>query len=152
MARASEIEKRLTQRQWRTIALLKATSERDPNEWVTQKQIVEFTPVEIYDEGYSISGASSHDQCPGVWYDIKFINDSGEFDTIIIYKDFKAKLATYEEAKEYIEYIHSKAMKLLERMATLNRKLHKNDCGQMVEDTTDLKFVESVVKETEKWN
>lgn len=152
MARAREIEKKLTNRQWRTIALLKVAFERDPSEWVTQKEIVEFTPAEEFVGGYSKSESTSHDQCAGVWTDIKFINDSGEFDTIIIYKDFKAKLATYEEAKEYIEYLRSKAMKLLDRMAALNRELHKNNCGQMVEDTTDLKFVQSVLKENEQWS
>lgn len=150
MARASEIEKKLTERQWRTIALLKSVAKRDPSEWVTQEQIINFTPVKDFVGGYSKAGSTSHDQCTGVWVDIKAINDSGEFDTIIIYKDFKAKLATYEEAKEYIEHIHDKAMRLLDRTSILNRKLHKNGCGQMVEETTDLKFVESVVKENEQ--
>lgn len=139
------IEKKLTQRQWRTINLLKEAAEKDPNAWVTQEEIIKNTPIELFKDGYSKAESTSHDQCTGVWIDIKAINDSSEFDTIIIYKDFKAKLATYEEAKDYISYIENKAMKLLTRMGTLKRKL-KNDGKGKFTESEEIEFTESVLQ------
>lgn len=139
------IEKKLTQRQWRTINLLKEAAEKNPNAWVTQEEIIKNTPSELFKDGYSKAESTSHDQCVGVWIDIKAINDSSEFDTIIIYKDFKAKLATYEEAKDYIGYIENKAMKLLTRMGTLKRKL-KNDGKGKFTESEEIEFTESVLQ------
>lgn len=142
---AKDIEKKLTERQWRTIALLKEAALKDPNYWVSQQDIIDFTPASKFDGGYSEAESTLHDKCTGVWLDIKAINDSNEFDTIIIYKDFKAKLATHDEALEYIAYIKAKAMKLLKRMGTLNGKLYKNNYSRLEEESSDLDFIQSVI-------
>lgn len=149
MATAKDIEKKLTERQWRTISLLKKASLEDPEKWVSQEEIINFTPAEAFKDGYSKASANSHDLCSAIWVDIKAINDSTEFDTIIIYKNFEAKLATYEEAKEYISYIRTKAMKLLKRMGTLNGKLYKNNYGKMEDDSLDIDFIQSVIDRCE---
>ncbi len=60
------------------------------------------------------------------------INNSSEVDKLILIKDNRFKIATYEEAREMEQELYNQAMKLLARMGVIGRKINKDGQGKLL--------------------
>lgn len=74
-------------------------------------------------EYYSYSDTKSHDKCPMLWSDINEINNSIDFEKIIINDKWTYRTATKDEAKDYANQYFIKGKKALYRYARIMEKI-----------------------------
>jgi len=80
--------------------------------------------------------------CADLYKDIIEINNDSEIEEIIVVNRNKIKLATEEEAEQYLEKLMKKALKSFSRYWSVCRKLKKNDQFDLFKDD----FIKSVEK------
>lgn len=132
---AGEVKNKLTPRQWHLVTLLSLCAERDPNRWLTQEEIIESYSIAEHKDGYySNESLKAHDKCSAIWNDINAIQFSGDTRKIIIQKDFKYKIASEEEALDYISFYEKKAKIASKRMSQLKRKFKKHNQGTLFDN------------------
>lgn len=68
-------------------------------DWVEQQELLEALPELKWSE------TTSHDKCPKIWSLVQEINNSEEIEKVILIKNFTYKIATEEEAKEYVKQL-----------------------------------------------
>ena len=120
-------ENKLNTRQWAFYNFLKRQALKDETEWLTKYEINWWV------DGYELNTSeTAHDECSLMNNDRIAINNSGEVDKLILVKDNKFKIATYEEAIEMSKDLYNQALKLLNRMSIINSKIKRDGQGKLL--------------------
>ena len=118
---------KLTTRQWQFYNYLKEQAVDNEKKWVDKAELGMMIP--LYNLNYD---DLSHDICSTMNLDRLTINNSSEVDKLILIKDNRFKIATYEEAREMEQELYNQAMKLLARMGVIGRKINKDGQGKLL--------------------
>lgn len=87
-------------------------------DWVEQQELLEALPELKWSE------TTSHDKCPKIWSLVQEINNSDEIEKVILIKNFTYKIATEEEAKEYVkELMNNRIVPRLQRYWRIVKKM-----------------------------
>ena len=103
----------LTERQKALINLFIETNNEDPYKWLSQEDIEQ-------PDGYKYVNRPN-DKCSAIWKDIEVIRKSKQFNKVIITKKYKYKIATFEEAENYVESLKINALKKLKRASEIEK-------------------------------
>lgn len=114
--------------------------EEHEQEFISQDFIIES--IEEYKELTS-KESKSHDKCSAIWGDINRINNDLDYVKIIIIDNFKYKLASEEETKDYIEKKTKQALIRLARVSKLRQKARLDGTCNLLNDN---EFRETFVK------
>ncbi len=107
-------------------------------EIITKSQIVDQL-INYYSQEEKKKNSKSHK----ILDDIKEINDSTMCEKIIIYKNNFIKVASEEEAGEYMKSFYKKGLISFKHYGALKRKIATNGQGQLsFEDKELLSFIE----------
>lgn len=166
---ATKLGTKLAPRLWSLYNYLKAKS---PDTWVSQEEIAanvtrktrnangEVIEEEPYYELHE--STSTTNKCPMLFIDIEELNRSEEIQKIIVTKKYKYKLATKDEAAEYINYLQIKAKRMFKRAYSIQKKYSANGQGYFIDGRGNLvdetsfsrgfyeSFVDLEVEEDEK--
>ena len=112
----------LTSRQWRFYNYLKEQAVLNQNRWVGKEEI-HFALLGDYKLN---NHAKSHDICAAMNSDMMAINRSEVIEKLIILKNNEFKIATEQEAREYIEKHRKQIENHAKRINKLVYKLRKN--------------------------
>lgn len=114
--------------------------------WRTKEEILTVGCPGMYPAAEIVNNSKSHKLLD----DIKAINNSSEFEKIIIYKNNLIKIANEEEAKEYANQFFKKGLIQLKHYHCLRRKIESEGQGQFKnEGESELKFIERYLSESE---
>lgn len=87
-------------------------------DWVEQQELLEALPELKWSE------TTSHDKCPKIWSLVQEINNSDEIEKVILIKNFTYKIATEDEAKEYVkELMNNRIVPRLQRYWRIVKKM-----------------------------
>ena len=87
-------------------------------DWVEQQELLEALPE------LKRSETTSHDKCPKIWSLVQEINNSDEIEKVILIKNFTYKIATEDEAKEYVkELMNNRIVPRLQRYWRIVKKM-----------------------------
>lgn len=112
----------LTSRQWRFYNYLKEQAVLNQNRWVGKEEI-HFALLGDYELNDS---PKAHDICATMNKDMMDINRSEKIEKLIILKNNEFKIATEQEAREYIEKHRKQIENHAKRINKLVYKLRKN--------------------------
>ena len=95
---------------------------------------------------YNLAKASSHDPCPVICSDIHAINNSAEFEKIIVIDHFTYYVPTKYEADQYLDTLWNAIEARLKRFYRIKYKLTK-DSQSKFDENDEIKFIESIKHE-----
>lgn len=121
----------LTDREKLIYSIISAHTVADSKGYATQREIFEEVNYEMPGELQWNESSKSHDHCFPIWHAVTRINSSDEVDKIVIIDDFRYRLATEEEAKEYISELKSQALRKLKRVSDIMRKYRMDGQGDL---------------------
>ena len=95
---------------------------------------------------YKLAKATSHDPCPVICSDIHAINNSAEFEKIIVIDNFTYYVPTKVEADKYLDTLWNTIEARLKRFYRIKYKLNK-DSQSKFDENDEIKFIESIKHE-----
>lgn len=127
--------KSINNRQKKLLSYLKSEYRVNPNRWVTQEDICSFIDEYEYN-----TDPYAHNHCTTIWSDVNTINQLEQFDNIVVYKDNNCKIATKNEAEEYLDTLMARALKKFKRYWTIRNKMENNGNVDMLSDV--MKYID----------
>lgn len=114
---------KLTNREWELFVLLR----KSDNGW-SLKSILDLLPNYFKADHYT----NNKPYCRHLTYAIDLINESTEVDKIIIYKNGLYKLATEDEARDYVNKLNIKWKKQVIREQKIMLKINRDQQGKLL--------------------
>lgn len=96
-----------------------------PEHWFTQEELC------LQIKSYILMPRKNNDRCPSILVDIKKINADFNFKKILICKDYMYKVATEEEAKEYLELRKRRLINQARCIQSIRRKARYQGLGDI---------------------
>lgn len=113
----------MTERQEKLLNLLKS----EPDKWFTQKEICESISDYTFKE-------RNNDKCSQIRDDKVAINADKEVDSLIVMKDYKFKIGTYDEYRRE-RYAHVRRLKnQASEIANMDFKFRRNNQGKVFDE------------------
>lgn len=106
--------------------------------WANKRELAFLVNQRLKNNEYVINeNPTAHDICSLFNQDMAEINDNPEIDKFILLRNNQFKIATAEEAKEEVERLKDRAMRLLVRMSKLSNKIKSHGQGKLLSNRLD---------------
>lgn len=125
------------------------------DKWTTQRELVDVVNSDLTINDKLEYNEGDYNHCRRLWTIINGINQSGKVQKIIVTKNYKYKLGTKKECKEYFRKLRKDALLKLVRLSVLERRMEQNGQGQLLsqdlnpitDESSARGFLESLVPE-----